>query len=203
MKMLLLDDILRPQAANIVPNIIINAIIHWEDEILCLRELLAILQILCYDKLCIKYVLSTNNKLINILIDHSQSNDQEVSIISLATLANIFVYVDTAILLSAEQGLIDDISNAMKILLDIIKKSNNSAQKFYATAAIANATAHPIFRNILKTNGVLEQMKIIEKQSFANLHIIGSKISDCAQTIIYRVTNGSEGDINYSNTKYK
>lgn len=45
-------------------------------------------------------------------------------------------------------------------------------------------------------------MKQIEQQSFANLHIIGSKISDCAQTAIYRISNGADGGVSYSTTKY-
>jgi hypothetical protein len=168
---------------------------------LCLRELLAALQTLCWDKLCVKSVLS-NAGIIPALVDHAQSSDVEVSVLALATLANMMVWVDTAVLLSAEQGLVDEISAAMGVLLDIVKTSTNSGQKFYATAAIANATAHPIFRNILKNNGALEQMKIIERASFANLHIIGSKIGDCAQTVIHRITSGAEGDASYSTSKY-
>jgi len=48
-------------------------------------------------------------------------------------------------------------------------------------------------------------MKLIEKQSFANLHLIGSMISDCSQTAIYRITEGasSEGiDNRFSGLKY-
>ena len=33
LKMLLLDDALRPQAANIVPGVVCDAILHWEDEV--------------------------------------------------------------------------------------------------------------------------------------------------------------------------
>ena len=49
----------------------------------------------------------------------------------------------------------------------------------------------------------VEQMKQIEKQSFANLHILGSKISDCSQTALYRLTNGADGDVAYSTGKYR
>jgi len=136
------------------------------------------------------------------LIDHAQSADTEVSVLALATLANMLVWVDTAVLLSAEQGLIDEISAGMGVLIEVIKTSPHSGHKFYSTAAVANATAHPIFRNILKNHGALDQMKIIEGHSFANLHIIGSKIGDCAQTSIHRLTNGTEGDPSYSTAKY-
>lgn len=170
-------------------------------QILCLRELLAALQTLCWDKLCVKSVLSCPG-IFAALVDHAQSSDLDVSLLALATLANLLVWVDTAVLLSAEQGLIDEISAGMSVLLEVIKNSSNSGQKFYATAAVANATAHPIFRNNLKNHGALEQMKIIERHSFANLHIIGSKIGDCAQTAIYRITNGTEGDASYKASKY-
>jgi len=33
LKMLLLDDALRPQAANVVPGIVCSAILQWEDEV--------------------------------------------------------------------------------------------------------------------------------------------------------------------------
>ena len=71
MKMLLLDDALRPQAATLVPKVLCSAIIYWEDEILCLRELLSGLQTLCWDKTCVKHVLS-HPSIIAALFDHAQ-----------------------------------------------------------------------------------------------------------------------------------
>jgi hypothetical protein len=58
---LLLDDALRPQAIVAgVPAIVCLSIKQWEDEVLCLRELLGALQTLCWDKQCIKAVLQAD-----------------------------------------------------------------------------------------------------------------------------------------------
>lgn len=44
LKILILDDALRPQAVVAgVPSVVCAAITQWEDEILCLRELLVLL----------------------------------------------------------------------------------------------------------------------------------------------------------------
>lgn len=57
LKLLILDDALRPQAAVAdVPAVVCTAIKQWEDEILVLRELLGALQTLCWDRQCVKGV---------------------------------------------------------------------------------------------------------------------------------------------------
>ena len=33
LKMLILDDALRPQAANVVPGVVCDAVLYWEDEV--------------------------------------------------------------------------------------------------------------------------------------------------------------------------
>ena len=97
LKMLILDDALRPQAGSAgVPAIVCSAIKQWEDEILCLRELLGALQTLCWDKQCVKGVLQAD--IVSHLIEYVQASYQEVSVLALATLANILVFADTLLL---------------------------------------------------------------------------------------------------------
>ena len=61
LKILILDDALRPQTIVAgVPAVVCNAIKQWEDEILCLRELLGALQTLTWDKQCVKGVLQSD-----------------------------------------------------------------------------------------------------------------------------------------------
>ena len=61
LKLMLLDDALRPQTIIAgVPAVVCAAIKQWDDEILCLRELLGALQTLCWDKQCVKAVLQTD-----------------------------------------------------------------------------------------------------------------------------------------------
>lgn len=53
LKLLILDDALRSQAIVAgVPSVVCGAIKQWEDEVLCLRELLGALQTLTWDKVC-------------------------------------------------------------------------------------------------------------------------------------------------------
>lgn len=71
LKLLILDDALRPQAVVAgVPAVVCAAIKQWEDELLCLRELLGALQTLCWDKQCVKGVLQAD--IISHLIDFIQ-----------------------------------------------------------------------------------------------------------------------------------
>lgn len=71
LKILILDDALRPQTIVAgVPAVVCGAIKQWEDEILCLRELLGALQTLSWDKQCVKGVLQSD--VISNLIDYIQ-----------------------------------------------------------------------------------------------------------------------------------
>lgn len=61
LKILILDDALRPQALIAgVPAVVCSAIKQWEEEVLCLRELLGALQTLSWDKQCVKGVLQAD-----------------------------------------------------------------------------------------------------------------------------------------------
>lgn len=61
LKILLLDDAMRPQAVVAgVPAVVCSALKQWEDEILCVRELLGALQTLCWDKQCVKGVIQAD-----------------------------------------------------------------------------------------------------------------------------------------------
>lgn len=71
LKILILDDALRPQALVAgVPAVVCGAIKQWDDEILCLRELLGILQTLTWDKNCVKGVLQAD--IVPSLIEYAQ-----------------------------------------------------------------------------------------------------------------------------------
>jgi hypothetical protein len=95
--MLILDDALRPQAITAgVPGIVCAAIAKWEDEALCLQELLGSLQTLCWDKACVRHVLACD--IVDQLMEYIQATDQEVSILALASIANILSFSDTILL---------------------------------------------------------------------------------------------------------
>ena len=86
LKCLLLDDALRSQVIVAgVPALLCTSLKSWTSEVLCLRELLGSLQTLAWDKQCVKSILQSD--VISHLYDFSQQSDQEVSVLSLATLA--------------------------------------------------------------------------------------------------------------------
>lgn len=49
----------------------------------------------------------------------------------------------------------------------------------------------------------LQLCRDVERQSTANLHILGSKLGECAQTAIYRLSDKKEGDPKMGNVKYR
>jgi hypothetical protein len=172
LKVMLLDDALRPQTMIAgVPAVVCNAIKQWEDEILCLRELLGALQTLCWDKQCVKGVLqadiignlteyvTVNSQLylhgdirtVNRCVHCIQASDQEVSVLALATLSNILSYSDT--LLLSDIISIESLAKGVPVLLEALKSSHQKPQRLYAAAAIANASFHPRLVAVLNEHG--------------------------------------------------
>lgn len=49
----------------------------------------------------------------------------------------------------------------------------------------------------------LQLCREIERQSLANLHILGSKMGDCAQTAVYHLSERREGDAKRGLVKYR
>ena len=43
----------------------------------------------------------------------------------------------------------------------------------------------------------------MERQSMANLHILGSRVCDCAQAMLYRLSDKREGDAKAAAVKFK
>ena len=76
----------------------------------------------------------------------------EVSVLSLATMANILYFSDT--LLLSDAVTIETIATGIPSVLEVLRSSQlQRAQRFYAAAAVANATAHPRLAEVLKMNG--------------------------------------------------
>lgn len=199
LKLLILDDALRPQAVVAgVPAVVCGAIKQWEDELLCLRELLGALQTLCWDKHCVKGVFQAD--VVAQLVDYIQASDHEVSVLALATLANMLAFSDT--LLLADTNVVEALGAGMQPLMEVLRTSQLRPQRFYAAAAIANASAHPRLAGVLKQHGGLQLCREVERQSLANLHILGSRLGDCAQTAVYRLSEQKEGNAKMGTVKY-
>ena len=200
LKLLLLDDTLRLQAAQSgVSSVVCSSIALWADEVLCLRELLGALQTLSWDKTCIKSVIEGN--IIPHLIEFVQASDREVSVLSLAILANIFVHVDT--LLLADTTTLDILSTGIPVILDALGSAQEKLQRFYAAACVANASAHPRLAVLLKDFGALNLMKEIERQSLTSFHMLGSKLGECAQTAVNQMSDYKEAKSSARTMKFR
>ncbi len=150
LKILILDDTLRPQALVAgVPAVVCGAIKQWEDEILCLRELLGALQTLCWDKQCVKGVLQAD--IIPNLFDYIQATDQEIAVLALATVSNILSYSDT--LLLTDNTAVEALGAGMPTLIDVLRTCQQKPQALYAAACIANGSFHPRLAAIINQNG--------------------------------------------------
>lgn len=151
LKCLILDDALRPQVIVAgVPAIVCEAINVWKGEVLCLRELLGTIQTLTWDKQCLKSV--CNGDLMSQLLEFSRNSDQEVSVLALATLANILSYADTILL--SNNVILEVLGAGLPTLLDMVRQvQNQRPQRFYAAAALANSSSHPRLASILNQHG--------------------------------------------------
>ena len=90
-----------------------------------------------------------------------QSTDQEVSVLSCATLANILSFADT--LLLADNTIITTLGSSMPLFVESIRSSvsQQKAQRVYVAACIANASSHPHLAALLNQHGGLESINII------------------------------------------
>lgn len=59
-------------------------------------------------------------------------------------------------------------------------------QRCYATAALANASAHPVLAGKIKGLDGLDLIQQIEAQNRRNLNFGGTRISECAETAMAR-----------------
>ena len=81
----------------------------------------------------------------------------------------------------------------MSVLLEISNLARECPQRFYATAAIANAAAHPSLAQVLVEEGGLEVMQDIDDNAAGNIHLLGSKMGECALTALYLLSHGDKG----------
>jgi hypothetical protein len=198
-KMLILDDALRPQAIIAgVPQVICGTIKYWDDDVTCLRELLGVLQTLCWDKLCVKHVIKCD--IIAQLIDFIGASDHEVSMLALATITNIMSFCDTLFL--ADDLTIDELGQSLLAILQSMRTSQQRPQRFYACAALANASSHPRLAHTMKLQGALDALREVERQALSNVHILGSRLGDSARTAVYRLSDKKEGDARSGFSKY-
>jgi hypothetical protein len=130
--------------------------------------------------------------------------------------AQVLSYVDSLLLTDTAQ--LDILADALPGVMENVRPSaagsrsaggggqssaGTGPHKFYAIAALANATAHPRLAEVVKLNGGLQLARDMERQSLANLHILGSRVGDCAQAMLYRLSDKREGEAKAASMKFK
>ncbi|RYH31815.1 hypothetical protein EON65_01775 [archaeon] len=106
-------------------------------------------------------------------------------------------------MLLADNTTIEALGVAMPILLEILKHGQQRPQGLYSAACVANAASHPRLAALLNQHGGLPLCREVERQSLANLHIIGSRLGECVQTAVYKLSDRKEGDSKMGALKYR
>jgi hypothetical protein len=138
-------------------------------------------------------------------------------VLSLATLSNILSYSDT--LLLTDNTTVEALGAGVPTVVDILRTSQQKPQGLYAAACIANASFHPRLASIINERGGnevsliclfdlfnplgLQVCREVERQGLANLNIFGSRIVECVQTAIYRLSDKKEGEQKSGNAKFR
>jgi len=187
LKFLVVDDVLRPQiGASGVSRVVVAALNFWGEEVLCVRELLGVMQTLCWDRAYVRSIATP--EVITCLTDFVQASDHEVSVLALCTMANILYFADS--LFESDDFCINALGKSMPVLLQIVCVAQQRPQKFFAMAAITNASAQSILADVLNEYDGLEICKEQEKQSKDNIAVLGSKLGECAHTAVVLLSDG-------------
>ena len=118
-KILISDDALRGQALTVgIPKTLVSALSAWQEEVPCLREILAGIQTLTWDKYAVKAVLEAGA--LTTLLPLLATNDQELGTLTAAVVANFLSYSDTILL--TNQEFIQAMSEAIPDLLRLAQR---------------------------------------------------------------------------------
>eukprot|EP00752_Nemacystus_decipiens_P010599 g9439.t1 len=130
-KLLVLDDALRPQAPSAgVPSALAAAFIALESDLECMREILGALQTLCYDKATVLPVIDTGA--LGLVLDLLETErlletmNLDLRELSMAIAANVLSFSDT--LLPSREESIDAFNDRMEIFLDGVRRQAHRPQ---------------------------------------------------------------------------
>ncbi|CBN78350.1 expressed unknown protein [Ectocarpus siliculosus] len=162
-KILVLDDALRPQAAAAgIPSVLATALKVREGDTACLREILGALQTLCYDKETVLSVITTGA--LGSVLELLSTGNLELKILSMAIAANVLSFSDS--LLMTHEECIDAFRDRMEALLDPVKSRRfNDMERDLALAALANACGHRVLAERAKDLGAIELLRRVLKKS--------------------------------------
>ena len=115
-------------------------------------------------------------------------------------MANILAVADSVIL--SDTISIEALGTSIEPLIECVKQTQSKPKRLYGASALANASGHPRLMSLINQNGGLQLFRDIDRQCKSNLHTIGSRLGECAQTAIHRLSDRREGDPNFAQTKY-
>jgi hypothetical protein len=198
-KTLLLDDALRPAVKSTpLPAVLVTALGRWKDEPLICTELLGGLQTLLWDRTSAGAVVDAG--VTPFLLSCLSSHNYEVALLALSTLANLLSYSDTLIL--ANTTAVQQLAACQSALLELTKSQDKST-RVYAVAALANGTAHPIIAGQIARLGGNECLREVESQNKANLSLGGTRVAECAETAVLRLSGSKDPSLATRKYKYK
>lgn len=199
---LLENDAFRGAAVScgVVPSILV-ALERWDEDASCLRELFGSVQSLCWDGECVLAVLGPGASegaveegsgffCLELLLDLLESRDETLKRIALACLANALSAVDTKLLRLPR--LVDLFVPHCRRLLDLCAHEDSSVALF-ATAAVANATAHPILCGALRDCGAAAALSHVLEKSAGRVTVGGVSVEACVGEALGRLGAAGRG----------
>jgi hypothetical protein len=182
-KTLLLDDALRPQAVSVgLPTVLVEAM---QNDHILQRDFLGAIQTLFWDHECVACTVEAGAA--PLVMEFLGSRDQDVSMLAVSTFANMLAVSDSFLL--TDEVLIRSSAECMGVLLERAQGSDNTT-RCYAVAALANASAHPSLAAEIIRLGGLERLHKIESSHKANLSLGGTRVAECAETAVLRLSSG-------------
>ncbi|CAM9226647.1 unnamed protein product [Ectocarpus sp. 4 AP-2014] len=163
-KILVVDDALRPQAAATeIPSVLATALKAREGDTACLREILGALQTLCYDKETVLSVITTGA--LEPVLELLSTSNLELKILSMAIAANVLSFSDS--LLMAHEECIDAFRDRMEALLDPLQSRRYYCplERDLALAALANACGHRVLAERAEDLGAIRLLRRVLKKS--------------------------------------
>ncbi|CAN0495866.1 unnamed protein product [Ectocarpus sp. 12 AP-2014] len=193
-KILVVDDALRPQAAAAgVPSVLATALKVRDGDTACLREILGALQTLCYDKETVLSVITTGA--LGPVLELLSTSNLELKILSMAIAANVLSFSDS--LLMAHEECIDAFRDRMEALLDPVKSRRfNDMERDLALAALANACGHRVLAERAKDLGAIELLRRFLKKSRSRfLYVARTNVVSASLTRLERHGFIAAGDV--------
>lgn len=199
-KLLLLDDTLRPLVAtSTLPNVLVAMIQKWSEDVPCLREVLGALQTLCWEAATAR--VAVNAGCVQPLCELLSAADAEIRTLAMATSANLLSFSDTVFL--TDEDCINTFFDVMEDILEAVRTPDSQSLRLYATAAVANAAAHPVLCSRLMELGAAKLMRETELDASAHVSLTllalgGLGVAECSQSALVRLTFRESGGM-YSN----